>query len=257
MVGAERIGSQRDFRVRLEWGPVGGAIVAGGCAAAVVVDVLSFTTTLSVAADRGIAVIPCRTRDEQARALARHHDADLAVGRAEAGPGQVSLSPSSVRAGDGLQRLVLPSPNGSTISVLLAQQGVRVVGASLRNRHAVARWLEHRAATAERPLRVAFVPAGEHWPDGTLRPAVEDLWGAGAVVSALVDAGWTGRSPEAHTASTSFDAIAHELPDSLRRCAGGRELVDLGYPGDVDIAAELDYSTAVPVLDHGVFTAAG
>jgi 2-phosphosulfolactate phosphatase len=237
--------------VRLEWGPVGGALVAEGCDVAVVVDVLSFTTTLSVAADRGVAVIPCPVRDDRAHDLARHHDADLAVRRSEAGPGQVSLSPGSVRRVDRLQRLVLPSPNGSTISAVLAEQGARVVAASLRNRRAVARWLERGARAAT----VAVIPAGERWSDGSLRPAVEDLWGAGAVVSALVEAERaSGLSPEARAAAAAFDAVAHDLPNELHRCTSGRELDELGYPEDVAIAAELDHSTAVPILGNGVFT---
>jgi phosphosulfolactate phosphohydrolase-like enzyme len=37
-----------------------------------------------------------------------------------------------------VQRLVLPSPNGSTLSFQLAKTVPAVIGASLRNRHAAA-----------------------------------------------------------------------------------------------------------------------
>lgn len=94
----------------------------------------------------------------------------LAVGRRVAGPGEVSLSPGSVRDATGVERLVLPSPNGSSVAFGLAEAGVRVVGASLRNRRAVARWVPEGA-------QVAVVAASERWPDGSLRPAIEDLWG--------------------------------------------------------------------------------
>ena len=43
----------------------------------------------------------------------------------------------------GVERVVLPSPNGSTISFALASTGARVVAASLRNASAVA---QHVAA---------------------------------------------------------------------------------------------------------------
>ncbi|WP_260850992.1 hypothetical protein [Rhodococcus sp. WB9] len=39
---------------------------------------------------------------------------------------------------------------------------------------------------------VSVIAAGEKWPGGELRPAIEDLWGAGAVLSAL-SATWVGR----------------------------------------------------------------
>ena len=172
--------------LRLEWGPTGAAAIGPGCDVAVVVDVLSFTTTVTVAADRGIGVLPHRWGDDgAARAVAVAHGATLAVGRSRARPGEVSLSPGSVRRAHDLRRLVLPSPNGSTISAGLGEVPA-VVAVSLRNRRAVAAWLLDRCAADD--LRVAVVCSGERWPDGTLRPAVEDLWGAGALVDLLMRA---------------------------------------------------------------------
>jgi 2-phosphosulfolactate phosphatase len=101
---------------------------------------------------------------------------------------------------------------------------------------------------------VAVVAAGERWPDGSLRPAVEDLWGAGAVLAALVDLGHTGLSPEARVAEQAFRAVAGRLPTELRECASGRELVDAGFGPDVDVAATIDVSEVVPVLRGGVFS---
>ncbi len=254
---------QAGFALRLDWGVHGADAIAEGCAVAVVVDVLSFTTAVTVAADRGVAVWPYPWGDDGARAFAARHDAVLAVGRSWAGPGDVSLSPRSIRRAPALRRLVLPSPNGSTISARLAERAPDVVAASLRNRRAVATWLLGRA-TAQPDLRVAVICAGERWPDGALRPAVEDLWGAGALVALLVDAGWPRVAPEAVAAAAAFDGCVARrtgpadtaLADALGACAGGRELIDAGHPDDVAVAAELDRSSAVPVLRDGAFVPA-
>ncbi len=240
---------QRGRQVRLEWGPTGGAAVAAGADWAVVVDVLSFTTTLCVAVERGITVHPYRWKDERAAAHAASLGAELAVGRfeaLEAGSGGVSLSPAALGRAEGVDRIVLPSPNGSTISLVLAGVGARVVGASLRNATAVARWLAPQVAEG---AVLAVVAAGERWPDGTLRPAVEDLWGAGAVLDALVDLGVTGLSPEAEVACDAFRAVRPRLAERLLACAGGQELAAVGFADDVAVAAELDVSRVVPVLD--------
>lgn len=195
----------------MDWGPTGAEAVGADCDIAVVVDVLSFTTTLTVATDLGVVVFPYRWRDQRAARFAADNGATLAVGRSQAADrqGQVSLSPHSVRTAPALRRLVLPSPNGSTISFLLTRTTSDVIGVSMRNRRAAADWL--LARRAENPaLRVAVVAAGERWIDGSLRPAVEDLWGAGALIGPLCAAGWPNVSPGSTHSGDS-------LPGSRRR----------------------------------------
>lgn len=233
---------QSGYRVGFDWGPAGAAAVPGALVA--VVDVLSFTTSVTVAADRGIAVLPYRWRDSTAIQYAEQHAAALAVGRSEAGADGISLSPASIRQAQNVERLVLPSPNGSTISQQLAESGSTVLAVSLRNYKAAATWARAHAT------QVVAIAAGERWPDGSLRPAVEDLWGAGAFLSAL-DIG--PLSPEAQAAAAAYRAVAAELPKQLEECAGGRELIQYGYPQDVAIAAEVGSSTSVPVLRTGAF----
>jgi 2-phosphosulfolactate phosphatase len=240
---------QAAYTRRLDWG-LGGALALVADArppdVAVVVDVLSFTTTLTVAVERGVIVHPYPWRAEDAAAYAAERDATLAAGRrAGLADGSVSLSPQSFLGVSGLDRVVLPSPNGSAIAFALADAGVTVVGAALRNATAVSGWLrEHAAGT------VSVVAAGERWPDGQLRPAVEDLWGAGAVLTGL---GTAGASPEAGAAVAAFRAVEDRLGDELRSCASGRELLEDGFGADVDLAAAHGVSPVVPVLYGDAF----
>jgi 2-phosphosulfolactate phosphatase len=240
-----------------------------GPVVAVVVDVLSFTTAVSVAVDGGMTVWPYRWKDDSAPEFARGHDAVLATGRrAAAAQGGMSLSPKSIQDSAGsVERLVLPSPNGSSISALLEGAGAVVAAGSLRNRSAVAAWVVKRldalATAAGRAGRVGdpavvIVPAGERWPDGSLRPAAEDLWGAGAVVEAIVAnlehrAGPMLLSAEAAVAMAAWSWVADRVRPSLEACASGRELIDGGFGVDVRIAAEVDVSDRVPVLVDGAF----
>jgi 2-phosphosulfolactate phosphatase len=144
--------------------------------------------------------------------------------------------------------VVLPSPNGSHCSALAAGLGVAVVGGALSNAGAVARWLlEETAGNPPRPI--AVVPCGERWPDGSLRPAVEDLIGAGAIVAALC-AGEPGRtvSPEAAAAGAAFLSARADLQGALAGATSGCELHVKGLGDDIEWAAALDVSWWVPVL---------
>jgi 2-phosphosulfolactate phosphatase len=165
----------------------------------------------------------------------------------------VSLSPVSIRAAPGLDRIVLPSPNGSALAAALAGSGCQILASCLRNRKAVATWVANQVRDLRRQLVIAVIAAGEQWPDGTLRPAVEDLWGAGAFIAAMASLGITGLSPEARAASAAWHLIAPAPDTAMLNCTSGMELVDAGFSTDVTIAAELDGSQCVPVLVGGRF----
>ncbi len=247
--------TQPGSRLRLEWGPTGAAALTADADVVVVVDVLSFTTTLSIATLRGMRVLPFPWKDDRAAAYAEAAGATLAVGRFEArqlDDPPPSLSPAQLLTSRYVDRLVLPSPNGSSICAAVrdAGSGATVVAASLRNRTAAARWLLPRVAAG---ATVALVASGERWPDDTLRPAVEDLWGAGAVLDALRAHVEVPTSAEAQVALAAWRAVADRIGDELRACASGRELVDAGFGADVATAAEVDVDDVVPVLTSDGF----
>lgn len=61
-----------------------------------VVDVLSFTTTLSVAADLEIEVLPYRWNNDSAPRYAATYHAVLASGRSQVKSGAANLSPNTI-----------------------------------------------------------------------------------------------------------------------------------------------------------------
>ncbi|MCU1474326.1 hypothetical protein [Amnibacterium sp.] len=91
-----------------------------------------------------------------------------------------------------------------------------------------------------------MLAAGERWPDGGLRPAIEDLLGAARVLAPL-PAAWL--SAEARTAA----AVAGLAPAVVADGASARELHDRGYGDDVATALELDATSVVPELSDGWF----
>src|SRR5262249_45024527 len=63
--------AQSEYGVRFDWGAAGAARVGRREGVLVVVDVLSFTTAVTVAVERGVAVYPAAAHDERAVHLAR------------------------------------------------------------------------------------------------------------------------------------------------------------------------------------------
>jgi len=247
---------QAPHGVRFDWGRAGAERLASRSACLVIVDVLSFTTSVTVAVEAGIRVFPYAWRDESAAVFAAERQAVLATGRrATSTDSPWSLSPAALRNAPFTARLVLPSPNGSAIAAAAAAGGSVVVASCLRNAAATGSWLADQGfGTEQRPVTV--IAAGERWPDGSLRPALEDLLGAGAILAALQgeDAGRV-LSAEAAAAGVCFEGT-RDVVAAVCACASGRELTEGGFGEDVAIAAEVNACGVVPVLTDGAFSAA-
>ncbi len=210
-------------------------LVDDGCDAVVIVDILTFSTAVDVGIARGALILPCQkfagptVQDERPGSV-------LAVPRALTSP----AAPYSLSPGDLLEitpgtELILPSRNGATLTAAAARGDGDVFVACFRNGPAVAAAMRHYS-------RVGVLAAGEQWPDGSLRVAVEDVAGAGAVISHLkaqhrptVEAEWAGQT--------------YRHINDLRECRSAVLLTTRGYGADVEIALEDGVSQVVPQLD--------
>jgi 2-phosphosulfolactate phosphatase len=234
--------SQRDSMCRCEWGP-GAATALAPADVTIVVDVFSFTTCVEVAVSRGVAILPYAWNDPAAAAFARSQGAELAGRRRTT---RYSLAPQSYLDAPAGLRCVLPSPHGARVTLAAAAASAVILAGCLRNALAVAEAAQRLGSTFN------VIPAGERWLDGSLRPALEDALGAGAILSRLPGT----RSPEAEAAVAIFDRYRDGLVAVLDRCGSGRELDGRGHHEDKAIAGSLDVSACVPRFDGRAFVSA-
>jgi 2-phosphosulfolactate phosphatase len=118
-----------------------------------------------------------------------------------------------------------------------------VLSGCLRNASAIAK------AAAKIGATFNVCPAGEKWPDGSLRPSLEDWVGAGAILRELPGT----KSSEALAAIDAFEASRGNLLAALMSCGSGRELKEKGYETDIELAAQLDASEVIPRLAGKAF----
>jgi 2-phosphosulfolactate phosphatase len=232
---------QQEYDIRFEWGLSGVKALAPVSDVMIIVDVLSFTTCVDIVVGNGGQVFPYYGKAEALPEYARSVGA-LFASRTRQRESAYSLAPSSLLAIPEGTRLVLPSPNGSTLS--LATGGVPTLAGCLRNAKAVA------TGASQLGKRISVIAAGERWQDGLLRPALEDLIGAGSIMVHLN----RPRSPEAEMAVAAFLDVESHLLDTLLRCGSGKELVGRGFKEDVRLASELNVSNAAPLLMDGAYT---
>lgn len=229
---------QSSVEIRCEWGSKGVEQLAPISDVVIIVDVLSFSTCVEIASRRGAIVFPYPWNDGAA-AFAASVGAELASKRSDRQASEkncYSLSPVSLSQIPDGKRLVLPSPNGSTLSLMTGN--TPTLAGCLRNCEAVA------LAAMKYGQRIAVIPAGEKWDDGSLRSAFEDLMGAGAILSYL-----QGQlSPEAQVAIAAYHHAQPQLKSWVKQCGSGQELIGKGFEADVDLAVEVNVSACVPKL---------
>jgi 2-phosphosulfolactate phosphatase len=233
---------QQGFATRFEWGEEGVRALGPISDVTVIVDVLSFSTSVDLATSQGASVYPCDWQDQDLDGFAKRVGAEVA---SSANPHGRSLSPSTLETLPPEHRMILPSVNGSQLTMAARAHSIVIAGC-LRNAAAVAERARELGST------VAVIACGERWKStSTLRPALEDLIGAGAILRHFA----TSCSPEAQAAIAAFDAANSDLRATLAGCASGLEKSVAGKDRDVVLAAQLDVSATAPVLVEGAYRA--
>ncbi|BAZ70313.1 putative lipoprotein [Fischerella sp. NIES-4106] len=231
--------NQSEFDLRCEWGDHGITQLAPISDVIVIVDVLSFSTSVEIATSNGAIIFPYQWKNKSALDYAKSLQAELAGDRTS--KNSYSLSPTSLTKIPAETKLVLPSPNGSSLTLQTGK--TPTLASCLRNCEAVAKFAQKYGS------KIAVIPAGERWEDGTLRPACEDLICAGAILSYLHGS----FSPEAEIAVSAFDAVNKNLLAYLKKCSSGKELIARGFESDVEIAAALNVSDCVPLFTENAY----
>jgi 2-phosphosulfolactate phosphatase len=234
--------------VHVEWGHTGAALAAERGDLCVIVDVLSFSTTMAIATEAGGVALAYSGAELDAMggpSSAERQLRAVVIGKERAFvPGRYTLSPASLRSVSAGERIVFTSLNGAA-STAAAEASPEVLIGSLRNRTATAAAVAAhlRDTTA---ARCTIVACGEQWTSHSshsgLRPAAEDWLGAGAIARELRNAGFD-LSVEAELAASAFDQASAHLARMLSECVSGRELIERGFAEDVALAAEIDAST--------------
>ncbi|MEO8664936.1 MAG: 2-phosphosulfolactate phosphatase [Ignavibacteria bacterium] len=205
----------------------------------IIVDILSFSTSVDIVTGRGSIVYPYKWKDGSAVKFSESVNGILAADKRSFN--RFSLSPSSLLNIPEDIRFVLPSPNGATLS--LSTGNTFTLCGCIRNAKAVAEFAMTKGE------KITVIPAGEKWPDESLRPAVEDLIGAGAIINYLKGI----LSPESESALSVFRNSIEDLRNVIMNCSSGKELIEKGFENDVELACKLNESNCVPGLVDGVY----
>ena len=230
---------QSEFAIRCEWGENGVKTLAPISDVIVIVDVLSFSTSVDIAASQGATVFPYRWRSRSVEEFARSVDAEVANRQ---NPRGYSLAPSTLEHLPENYRMVLPSPNGSQLTMLAG--GATVMAGCLRNAEAVA------LKAMEMGESISVIACGERWhEDDSLRPSLEDILGAGSIIKHLNG----NRSPEAEMAVAVFERFSSSLFESISHCSSGKEKRTRKKERDVVLAAAYNVSQCAPMLIDGAY----
>lgn len=240
-----------DTQLHLDWGLAAARLAVERGDAVVIVDALTFSTTVIMATALGAEVLalPRAVLEGEAdhTVIEARYDARLLANDAEDRqlPG-VLLDLAALRPGD---RIVVPSQNGATLCAAVEQAPATAIG-SFRNRAAAAHWCAKTLA-AGTARRVTLIAAGSAWAQMTpltaLRPCIEDGLAAGAIASSANDLGLQLSAEAAAMAAQFETGMRQDALDSwLHRSVTGRWLHNRHTSADIDDACRIDHDTAVP-----------
>lgn len=232
--------TQSNYDIRFEWGLDGAKNLSPNTDIVIIVDILSFSTCIDIAVSQGAQVHPFLFKNDNAVEFAKSIGAKLAIPTRS--KTELCLSPATMKLLKPNDKVVLPSPNGSSIS--FETKAPVILCGSLRNASSVATYAQ------ENGKKILVIASGEKWKtNDLLRPALEDQIGAGSILALLKGK----KSPEAHATIAVFEYAKPNLKSVIQDCSSGRELLERGYPEDIDLASELDASASIPLLRNNAF----
>ncbi|WP_440604501.1 2-phosphosulfolactate phosphatase [Bacillus sp. GB_SG_008] len=244
---------QSSFQCRIEWGRRGAREAAKRGDITIIVDVLSFSSTVVTALHVGAEIFPYPPPlNEKAKAYAQQLGAELMLSRAEAAKmGKHSLSPVTFNAADQGSRFVLCSLNGASCTWIASKVPALFIGCLL-NASTVAE--AANLLQKQTGANITVVPCGEHWEDpkedeNELRPAIEDYLGAGAIIENLQGS----KSGEAQLCMGAFQYAKSNLNEFIWDCGSARELRERGFAEDVTHSTSLNLLQVVPFLQNDRF----
>jgi 2-phosphosulfolactate phosphatase len=242
---------QSPYTCRVEWGRRGAREAANRGDIVIVIDVLSFSSTVVSALNYGALIYPFPP-NLNGKDYALKINAEYILGRAEAAKvGKPTLSPVSFNEEHTNKKYVLTSLNGAFCTWIASKVPALLIG-SLLNASSVA--AAANQLSLHNNANITVIPCGELWSNGveeedSLRPAIEDYLGAGAILSYLEGE----KSPEAEVCSGAFLYSKTNLERLIWDCGSGRELRERGFEADVKHCSQLNAYQTVPVLRNNHF----
>lgn len=246
--------NQSPYVCRVEWGKRGAREAAEREDIVILVDVLSFSSTVISALRYGAIIYPYPPHLD-GKNYAETIGAEYILGRSEAAKmGKPTLSPVSFNQAHSNKKYVLSSLNGAFCTWIASKVPALLIG-SLLNALSVATVANRLRLQTE--ANITVVPCGEQWNnvrefEDPLRPSIEDYLGAGAILSCLDGE----KSPEAEVCIGAFQSVRDKVKELIWECGSGRELREKGFKEDVVHCSRLNIYQTVPILNKDHFEAA-
>lgn len=218
----------------------------------IIVDVLSFSSTVVTGLNYGAIIYPYPPH-LNGKAYAQSLGALYILGRAEAARLDApTLSPVTFNHSHDRQKYVLSSLNGAFCTWIASHIPALFIG-SLLNASVVASAASQISASLK--ANITVVPCGEVWNgvkefEDSLRPAMEDYLGAGAILSRIEGK----QSAEVQVCIGAFQHSKSTLSRLIWDCTSGIELRERGFEKDVKHCSRLNIYQTVPILKNQHFS---
>ena len=243
-------------KVKLDWDVEGLQFALEENDIVVIVDVLRFSSTITIAIANGFIIYPMSDNERGAKFAA-----SIGAGMSgRLGMAKYSLSPQSFlkHSDKDNKKVVLYSQNGAACAELIKENDIAYIGCLLNAKAvgeqvtAIAKEIRHNVSVIAAGEKRARELGGrlEYLEDEISFKkvfAVEDYLGCGAIISYIN----LPRSPEAEVCELAFRASKSKLKELLLESFSGRYLVQTKRKEDVEHSSQLNLDNVVPVIRKG------